>query len=89
MVNTFANYRIMLNRTGSNILFVLLGNLQSKKIICGIHCFTISMCDAVVSQASLMMVEMKNYHSLKELAQLEHLNAKSAAFNKVTIKYKK
>ena len=49
----------------------------------------ISMCDIVVSQPNLMMVERKNYHSLKELEQLQHLNAKTAAANKVRAKYKK
>ena len=55
MVNTFADYKIMINRKASNICFISswepfnINRLNLYKLFCGINCFTISLC-GVVSQ---------------------------------------
>lgn len=87
MVNIFADYKIMLNRTASKIIFFLsFMRICSLKILFfGIHRFTISICDAVVTRhLNLMTVQRYDYHSIKAL---EHLRAKSAASNKTASKW--
>lgn len=48
MVNIFANYKTMLNRSTSNTRFILHRNTYGqKRFLCGIQGLNISICDSV------------------------------------------
>lgn len=48
MVNIFANYKTMLNRSTSNTRFILNRNTYGqKRFLCGIQGLNISICDSV------------------------------------------
>ena len=58
-----------------------------KILFFGIHRFTISICDAVVTRhLNLMTVQRYDYHSIKELEQFV---CESAASNKAAREYNK
>ena len=68
-VNTFADYKTMLNRPASNIRFILHGNLQSKKITLWYSLLHDSrICDAVFQFNN---VAKRGDQLVKELEQLK------------------
>ena len=86
MVNTFADYKIMINRKASNIVLFHHGNLLILTDWTFINYFVVLTAlrfSYVVLYPNLMTVQRKGNYVFKELEQLKRSSAKCDAANKL------